>query len=134
MCALYQKRHLPVRLLAINGERKLAACSLLEGQWARFGHCQVIMDSLDYWRLCDELSVVQAALLIVGEDPAQTQKYIDGWAPENRPPGYDAAKAALVNAISGNLLKANIVELESAQVPDWHHTTIAVEDLKGWLT
>jgi hypothetical protein len=24
---------LPVRLLAINGERKLAACSLLEGQW-----------------------------------------------------------------------------------------------------
>ena len=27
-----KSRHLPVRLLAISGERKLAACSLLEGQ------------------------------------------------------------------------------------------------------
>jgi hypothetical protein len=35
------------------------------------------MDPLDYWRLCDELSVVQAALLIVGEDPSGTQDYID---------------------------------------------------------
>ena len=28
------------------------------------------MDVFDYWRLCDQLSVVQAALLIVGEDPS----------------------------------------------------------------
>ena len=35
------------------------------------------MDPLDYWRLCDELSVVQAALLIVGEDPSGTQDHID---------------------------------------------------------
>jgi len=91
------------------------------------------MDPLDYWRLCDELSVVQAALLIVGKDRAQSQEYVDGWVPKSRPLGYDAARAALVNAISGNRLKANIVELESAQAPDWHHTTIPVEDLKGWL-
>ena len=28
------------------------------------------MDPLDYWRLCNELSVIQAALLIVGVDPS----------------------------------------------------------------
>jgi hypothetical protein len=91
------------------------------------------MDPFDYWRLCDELSVVQAALLIVGEDPAQSQDYIDDWVAKSRPPGYDAAKAALVNAIKGKRIKANIVEYECASAPDWHQTTVAVEDLKAWL-
>jgi hypothetical protein len=58
------------------------------------------MDSLDYWRLCDEVSVVQAALLIVGEDPSESQDYIDNWEAGNRPKGYDAAKTALANAIN----------------------------------
>jgi hypothetical protein len=92
------------------------------------------MDPLDYWRLCDGLSVIQAALLIIGEDPAQSQEYIDGWAPDGRPPGYDAARAALINAIEGKRLHANIADREDAEVPDWHRTTIAVEDLKTWLT
>ncbi len=29
------------------------------------------MEKMDYWRLCDELSVVQAALLMVEIDPEQ---------------------------------------------------------------
>jgi hypothetical protein len=57
------------------------------------------MDALDYRRLCDELSVVQATLLIVDKDPSEAQSYIEKEPPENRPKGYDAAKAALVNAI-----------------------------------
>jgi hypothetical protein len=68
------------------------------------------MDSLDYWRLCDELSVVQAALLIVGEDPSQLQERIDTTGAHARPEGYDAAKAALVHAIRGKRLPARIVE------------------------
>src|ERR1700730_13033612 len=47
------------------------------------------MDALDYWRRVDELSVVQAALLIVDEDPSGTQHER---GPGNRPKGYDAAK------------------------------------------
>ena len=63
------------------------------------------VESLDYWRLCDELSVVQAALLIIGEDPAKNQEWVEGWKPDNRPTGYDAARAALTHAIlSGKLL------------------------------
>jgi len=41
------------------------------------------MEGLDYWRLCDELSVIQAAFLIVGKDPAASQDYIVGWTAKN---------------------------------------------------
>jgi hypothetical protein len=95
------------------------------------------IDPLDYWRLCDELSVVQAALLIVGEDPSQIQENIDTRHSSNRPAGYDAAKAALINAINGKRVVANVIDLVDddgrSHGPDWHHTTIMVEDLRAWL-
>jgi hypothetical protein len=40
------------------------------------------MEGLDYWRLCDELSLIQAALLLAGEDPSATQQYVEDWNPE----------------------------------------------------
>jgi hypothetical protein len=89
-------------------------------------------DPLDHWRLCDELSVLQAALLIVGENPSERD-----WGPESRLSGYDAAKAALINAIKGKRLAANVINLVDldgeSRRPDWDHTTIMVEDLKAWL-
>ena len=93
------------------------------------------MDPLDYWRLCDELSVVQAALLIVGEDPAQFQQLIDSQEVQKRPTGYDAAKVALINAIRGNRLPGNIVhsEDEDGRYDDWHSSTMMVVDLRAWL-
>jgi hypothetical protein len=47
----------------------------------------------------------------------------------------DAAKAALVNAILRQRLSARIIESgeEDFGAPDWHKTTIAVEDLRAWL-
>ena len=97
------------------------------------------MDPLDYWRLCDELSVVQAALLTVGEDPSAHQDQIDEQFAGTRPPGFDAAKAALINAIMGKRLVANVVHWgdidgeSDSHGPDWHGTTIMVEDLRTWL-
>ena len=93
------------------------------------------MDPLDYWRLCDELSVIQAALLIVGADPSGSE------SSSNRSDGYDATKTALMNAIIGKRLRANVaydyVEGEDGEwtrgKPDWHQTTIMVEDLRVWL-
>jgi hypothetical protein len=94
------------------------------------------MDALDYWRLCDELSVVQAALLIVGKDPSGLQAIIDSQAPSDMPSGYAAAKSALINAIRSKQLRANIVETgdEDFTAPDWHYTTVNVGDLKLWLS
>ena len=37
------------------------------------------MESLDYWRLCDQLSVIQAALLVAGCEPSSDAAYIERW-------------------------------------------------------
>jgi hypothetical protein len=91
-------------------------------------------DALYYWRLCDELSVVQAALLIVGKDPAQFERQVHSF--ENRPIGFDAAKTALVNAIERKRLPATIVDRDYPEFEgdvDWYRTTVTVEDVRGWL-
>jgi hypothetical protein len=95
------------------------------------------MDALDYWRLCDELSVVQAALLIAGKDPSGLQDVIDSQPPADIPVGYAAAKAALINAIMGKRLPATIVlggDEDFPTGPEWQYTRVQVEDLRNWLS
>ena len=50
------------------------------------------------------------ALRIVGIDPGENGvgEYVEEWDAHNRPPGYDAAKSALVNAIQGGRLSATL--------------------------
>lgn len=65
--------------------------------------------NLNLWRLCDELSVIQAALLISDCDPSgEVGAHCDGWALHQQPPGYGAAKAALCHAINGGRLEATV--------------------------
>ena len=52
------------------------------------------MEELDYWRLCEELNIVQAALLVVGEDP-YCAEYTEEQEVQNRPKGYEAIKTAI---------------------------------------
>ena len=103
------------------------------------------MDKLDYWHLCDELTVAQAALLIAGYDPAQRLlvMYEDVF---ERPEKFTATLTALVHAILGGRLHANLshepiwdpeantmVQQDSGE-PNWDKTTVFVEDLKKWLS
>lgn len=113
---------------------------------------------MDYWRLCDELSVVQAALLIVERDPAGCQENILNWESHERPTGFEAAFAALKNAINTSRLEASVrrraweqgwnehAEDDEAYGedarhrtiiykvdPDWRLTTITVVALREWL-
>jgi hypothetical protein len=114
------------------------------------------MDELDHWRLCDELSVIDAALLIAGLDPATT--WIHDNAFDRDHPVYTAARTALKNAVRSRRLKANIrheswprgfnedlsedeytQNIEGRQYffkaePDWQTTTILVDDLRTWLS
>jgi len=104
------------------------------------------MDKMDYWRLCDELSVIQAALLMLGIDPQQ-HPYVMNWKEHERPENFSAALAALSHAIQGGRLPATIrttvekgwdstIEAEyeyKTDDPYWQKTTILVEDLKVWL-
>lgn len=116
------------------------------------------MEALDYWRLCDELSVIQAALLIIGVDPATSQEYISEWSANDRHAGYDATLAALTHAILAGRLKATIrksarqrgyneepeenesvgrdergIQIIYKDEPDWNMTTVQVEELRAWL-
>jgi hypothetical protein len=59
-----------------------------------------IEESLDYWRLCDELSIFQAALLTIGVNPSgRDGAYCEMKQPHEQPHGYEAAKTAISNAL-----------------------------------
>ena len=104
------------------------------------------MDKMDYWRLCDELSVVQAALLIAGLDPAEFP-YVMDWEADKRPENFSATLAAFSHAINGGRLPATIrpvvrqgwddaaecmVDYDTEE-PDWHKSTILIENIIVWL-
>ena len=65
------------------------------------------MEKIDYWRLCDELSVVQTALLMVGINPEE-YPYVMNYKEDERPENFSAALAALSHAILGDRLPAKI--------------------------
>lgn len=65
------------------------------------------MEKMDYWRLCDELSVVHAALLIIGYDPGEFP-YVMNYQEHERPEYFSALLTALSNSILGGRLPATI--------------------------
>ena len=69
------------------------------------------MNGLDYWRLCDQLDIVQAALLVCDHDPSADQSYVESWALEKRPTGYEAAKTAISNALRKGLIEGQLIPL-----------------------
>jgi hypothetical protein len=100
------------------------------------------LDDLDYWRLCDELSLKEAALLVAGTSPAAYPN-VEQWTIDKRPRGYEAARSALINALRGGRIKGEVE-------PEWgsdfngnpdpipgticvHRSRVTVESLKGWL-
>ncbi len=64
-------------------------------------------DDLDYWRLCDELSIFEAALLTAGQSPGKLP-HVENWEAHDRPSGYEAAKTAITNALRGGRIKGTI--------------------------
>ena len=73
------------------------------------------MDKFDYWRLCDDISIKQAALLVAGVDPSD-HGYVEDWEMHKRPDGYEAAKTAIVNGLKrGDIEGTESNEPESDQ-------------------
>jgi len=114
------------------------------------------MESLDYWRVCEQLSVVKAALLILETDPAHMPYDVEDWEPHHVPEGFYGVFEALQGAIRSGKLKAQIlydpryrvaeippgamaqfpdggVQRLCRGVPDWYGTLIDVKDLREWL-
>jgi hypothetical protein len=102
------------------------------------------LTSLDYWRLCVELTIIQASLLVSGHDPSSTQAYVEGWEINKRPSGYEGAKAALFRAlelkdIEGFYSKQVEYNMNGEPVGhidgsiDLQASTVNVDSLKLWL-
>lgn len=103
------------------------------------------MDDLEYWRLCGELSVMQAALLAVGVDPAsEAGAYCEDWKPHERPRGYEALKTAIVSALRKGEIKGVLVPLYEYdingnicdEVPgsiDIRDSNVEVTSVREWL-
>jgi hypothetical protein len=105
------------------------------------------VEELDYWRLCEELSVIHAALLIAGCNPTSDFADVEDLELQKRRNAYEAAKTALSHAVRSGRLPATIrneiaeqwdhyiecyVHVEGDS-PDLAQTTILVTDLREWL-
>ncbi|ODT70965.1 MAG: hypothetical protein ABS75_10965 [Pelagibacterium sp. SCN 63-23] len=70
------------------------------------------LSSMDLWRLSEELAVIDAAILITGNDPSQMGEVYDGnessWQQRTDYDGFDAAFKALKGAILSNKLQAAV--------------------------
>lgn len=79
------------------------------------------MNNLDHWRLCEELSVIQAVFLILGSDPSDR---------EARPIGFDPVFAALTNAVVRERIPATV--RHSGREYSWAEVMIDVEAHGGF--
>jgi hypothetical protein len=95
------------------------------------------MQSIDFWKLCDELSVVQAALLVAGYNPSEYQT-VESEPLNRQPMGYDGAKHALISGVRSGTIEGHL-KLEDSGDAGWdsyvynHHSVVNVESLKEWL-
>ncbi|MEK7266027.1 MAG: hypothetical protein AAB227_08010 [Pseudomonadota bacterium] len=86
------------------------------------------MSEFEYWRLCERLSIVQAALLIAGFDPADIQVFVEGWSPEVQPTGYAACRQALIGAIEEKQLKGYLHYKEWSDLNHEPQRTLFLQD------
>ena len=102
------------------------------------------MEDIEYWLLAEELTIVQAALLMAGEDPSSLASEVERQADNMRPPRYEAAKHAIKNAllkdhIQGELIPATEYDRNDNPIGsirgsvDIHLSLVNVESLRGWL-
>lgn len=102
------------------------------------------MDGLDYWRLCEQLDIVQAALLVCGHDPTAVMNHVEISSIEKRPTGYEAGKTAISNALRKGDIEGQLIPLFEYDVNgnrcgvldntiDLTASRVEVESLRSWL-
>lgn len=97
------------------------------------------MQSADYWRLCDELSIFQAIMLILDYDPDNQYSWtVEQNKKHSVPEGYGALKTAIVNAVEKQDIEARIkyhdnYNNQTGDGIDVDATIISVESLRDFL-
>jgi hypothetical protein len=102
------------------------------------------MDNINYWRLNDDLNIIEAALLVIGEDPSSLAPYVEDANAENQPQGYVAARNGIAGGLRKGLIIGSWVHLDEV---DWNGNVVSaikdsmnfeksrvdVDSLKLWL-
>lgn len=100
------------------------------------------MENLEYWKLCDQLTIMQAALLVVGVDPSsEAGMFCESHDSHERPGGYDAAKNAIAGGLRAKAIKGRLLTINEgdgihplADYPvDVTESTVEVQSLRSWL-
>ncbi|MEQ3745941.1 MAG: hypothetical protein ABNH53_06850 [Henriciella sp.] len=60
------------------------------------------------WLLSIQVTVIEAALLIIGIEPQGTSQYVEGWEDSKKPRGYLAARNAVESAVQKGLIEGSI--------------------------
>lgn len=97
------------------------------------------MDQLDYWRLCADFTVVQAALIVCGIPPEDMQWNVERTTESQCPAGYVAIRTALSNGLNSGRIKPSKAsffctdEGDETNHFDVQSTTIAIEEIDRFL-
>jgi len=103
------------------------------------------ISEFDLWKLCDQLNIIQAALLVAGHDPSSTQQHVERLDHDKRPKGYEAAKAAISRGLISESIKGELFEEEDHDMNghpagpiqgsiDLTLSIVDVTSLKKWLS
>ena len=99
-----------------------------------------------YWRLAAELTIRQAALLIIGIEPSsEIGTNCEDWKEHERPDGYEAVNQALISALRKKLINGEWIPVmeydingnecgERAGTTDINRSCLEFDSLVGFLT
>jgi hypothetical protein len=101
------------------------------------------MTDLSFWRLSEELTIVQAALLLVGQDPS-LHFGVENKDDTKQPANYQAAKVAISNALLREDVEGRCIPMAEYDVDEnvigelpntvaVYASTVDVESLRTWL-
>lgn len=87
-------------------------------------------DPFFYWRLCDELTVVQASLLMIGLRPDYDglAEYVMGYEPQRRPENFDAALRVISAGLQSGKIHGTLVrETRLVDVGEHEYADMPIE-------
>lgn len=97
------------------------------------------LDKLDYWKVCTDFTVVQAALIACGVPPEDLQWEVERMDDSRCPSGYVAIRTGLKHALESGRLKPSKLVLgltddgEESRHIDVHSTTLSADEIDRYL-
>jgi hypothetical protein len=95
------------------------------------------MESIDFWKLCDQLTVEHAGLLVAGYNPSE-HIYVENQSVELQPMGYYGARHAVLSGLKSKKIEGTVHRKYSSQDDNEGYicvrqSVVDVESLKAWL-